>query len=68
MGFTRGQYGTNGKTHGIAAEMDFGGEPAARTTKRLKLHPACFTGGAAMRPDRGAVRSSQRVPSSDAEL
>ena len=51
MGFTCGQYDTDGKACGIAAEMDFGGEPAARTAKCLKLHPAFFAGGAAMRPD-----------------
>ena len=41
--------------------MDFAGEPAARTAKCLKLHPACCAGGAAMRPDRGAVDHLQRV-------
>jgi hypothetical protein len=61
MGFPRGQYDTDGKAHGIAAEMDFGGEPTARTAKCLKLDPACFAGGAAMRPDRGAVDHLQRV-------
>jgi hypothetical protein len=55
MGFTYSQYDTDGKAHGIAAEMDFGGEPTARTAKCLKLDPACFAGGAAMCPDRGAV-------------
>jgi hypothetical protein len=47
--------------HGIAAQMDFGGEPAARTAKCLNLNPACFAGGAAMRPDRCAVDHLQRV-------
>ena len=42
MGFTCGQYDTDGKACGIAAEMDFGGEPAARTAKCLKLR---FPGG-----------------------
>jgi hypothetical protein len=61
MGFTCCQYDTDGKACGIAAEMDFGGEPAARMAKRLKLNPAFLAGGAAMRPDRGAVDHLQRV-------
>jgi len=61
MGFTWRQYDTHGKADGIAAEVDLGGEPAARTAECLKLNPAFFTGGTAMRPDRGAVDHLQRV-------
>jgi CheY-like chemotaxis protein len=40
MGFSFGQHDTDGKTYGIAAEMDLGREPAARTAKLLELnHP-----------------------------
>ena len=57
-----GQYDTDRKEgHGIAAAMDFGGKPAARTTECLKLYPACFAGSAAMRPDRSAVGHLQGV-------
>jgi hypothetical protein len=55
------EYDTDGKACGIAAEMDFGGEPAARTAKCLKLNPAFLAGSAAMRSDRGAVDHLQRI-------
>ena len=61
VGFTCRQYDTRGKADGIAAEMNFGGEPAARMAKCLKLNPTFFTGGTAMSPDRGAVDHLQRV-------
>jgi hypothetical protein len=58
MGFTCCQYDTDGKACGIAAEMEFGGEPAARTAKCLKLNPAFLAGSAAMRPGSWCCRSS----------
>ena len=39
MGFTCAQYNTDGKTYGVAAEMDFGGEAATRTAEGLELNP-----------------------------
>src|ERR1700748_1582627 len=56
-----GQLDGNGQTYGIAAEMDLGGEPAARTAECLSPNPALVTGSTAMRADDRAVDHLQRV-------
>ena len=61
VSFALGQLDGNGQTYGIAAEMDLGGEPAARTAECLSPNPALVTGSTAMRADDRAVDHLQRV-------
>ena len=63
MGFALAEYRPNGQTHRVATEVDLGAEPVARSTERLVLHLGGCAGGAAMRPDDGAVDHLQHVQS-----
>jgi len=43
------EHDPDGETYGVAAQMDLGAEPTARTTERLIVLLGLFAGGAAMR-------------------
>src|ERR1700739_2598742 len=61
MGLAFTEHDPDGETYGVATQMDLGAEPSARTTERLILLLGLFAGGAAMRPDDGAVDHLQHV-------